>query len=803
MKPNRATRCGRRAALALVMGLVLSLVAGVAGATGNGDLNGDGKVDAGDVLLLYRALHGQVTLTPAEQAAADVAPMVGGVSQPDGKVNEGDLLLLLRALEGADVDGDGLGPAAEQQGGTSLFSSDTNGDGIPDNLEDSDGDGLNAFEEQALGSSSADPSGIGSADPAYTPVLANPVTYPDTQTIHPLVLFYASRPSANLARLAPLKQLLLADGYTVADFTDPPPPAGVDLFKFPFNGCPSSWPTCGQYMYDLGKADIFVLVEPSQPIDSTEAQAISALLSIDDTAVLSLVERQGNAQLLVSDLGATIAGEDVTHEPPSCPPGLGTCPPGWSTFQTGNSSLDSTSPVVTGSGPSQTLSSVTDFLAGALDGPPLVQYTPDTRYPATYRSDLTYPSGSTAQTPSGPVDAAGLSAGLSVDVPRNLCGVDMLLHRRFFSADIESMTTLVDGTGAKRGFLAPGRNDDQQMTLNVFHWLDGTLDPPPPVPEWELITANQVCSGQQTDDPGYNPTISSPTYAVGTGPQWLFDDSHQNNSKLNGNYHGFEKLLEADGYRIQSSSNTFDSANYFNGIEGLVVENPHTAITQSEASAVFNFVQGGGSLLLIVDHMPYPTNVEPYLAPLLGIDFPTTDLGSEGIASAPPDCRPYAPGCVISNIVYSTSPLNSAEGQLVTGNPVIDGRGANESVSLVRSFFGSGFETTANASQIGVHVPVIDFPSTAIFSDTGNSAAGLLQGMTIEIGSGRVYVSSEAGMFTAQIQGYTDQLDANGQVVLDANGNPVQVPYGQWGMNSEPGDQQLLLNVMHWLDHLD
>jgi hypothetical protein len=800
--PGRRLRRGRLGAAAAAVGLVLALGAGAAGAGGafaKGDVNGDGSVDAGDVLLLQQALQGRVTLTPAQAAAADVAPMVGGRSQPDGVVNEADLMLLIRALEGVDVDGDGLGPAAEQQGGTSLFSSDTNGDGIPDSLEDSDGDGLDAFEEQALGSSSADPSGIGYADPAYTPIVPTPA-YP--AGTGPLVLFYASRPSADLPRMAPLRQLLLADGYRVADFTDAPPPANVDLSYFP-QYCPSAWTGCAQYVADFLAADVFVLVEPSQAIDATEANAISMLLAYAAMPSLSIGERGGNAQALVSQLGAAFQAQDVTHVPVSCPPGLGTCPAGWSTFRTADATLDPTSPIVAGANPTQTLSTVTAFLAGALGAPPPPQDTPDTRHPATYRPVLQYGPGSTGQTPAGPVDAAGLAAGLSVHVPRNLCKgawtLDLEVKRRFFAADVELLTSLVDGTGARRGFLAPGRNDDQQMALNLFHWLDESLDPIPNVPLFQQITADDVCAGSQTDDPTYNPVLASPAYAAGTGPRWLVDSGHANASTLASRYQGFGKLLGADGYRVEDSPNTFDQVD-FSGVRGLVIVDPGTAISAAEFQYVFDFVQSGGSLLLVVDHAPFTANVAQ-AAPLLGIDFPT-NLGP-GVVSEPPVCTPFPAGCMIRNIVYALAPQSGAEGTILGGHPVVDGRSASEKVSMVRSFLGSAFQPTANASQIGVQVPVIVYPPDAAFLFTGIPAAGMLEGMAIQIGAGRVYVSSESAMFTAQIKGYTQLLDANGQPVFLPDGSPEDVPYGYFGMNSEPGDQQLLLNVIHWLDHLD
>ena len=61
-------------------------------------------------------------------------------------------------------------------------------------------------------------------------------------------------------------------------------------------------------------------------------------------------------------------------------------------------------------------------------------------------------------------------------------------------------------------------------------------------------------------------------------------------------------------------------------------------------------------------------------------------------------------------------------------------------------------------------------------------AAGYAQGLAFSFGSGRVYVSGEAGMFTAE--------------VLGGRGGGLR-----W-MHAQPRDQnqQFLLNVLHWLD---
>lgn len=85
----------------LIVALVLLGLAPAAKASQlKGDINADGRVNAADALLLQRHLTEGYVLTTAEQDAADVAPLIGGVPQPDTLLTLGDLTVLLRAVQG-------------------------------------------------------------------------------------------------------------------------------------------------------------------------------------------------------------------------------------------------------------------------------------------------------------------------------------------------------------------------------------------------------------------------------------------------------------------------------------------------------------------------------------------------------------------------------------------------------------------------------------------------------------------------------------------------------------------------------
>jgi len=68
--------------------------------TAPGDINGDGKVDVGDVLRVLRIILGMEAATADDYAKADVAPMINGKPAPDGVIDIGDAVVILNMAVG-------------------------------------------------------------------------------------------------------------------------------------------------------------------------------------------------------------------------------------------------------------------------------------------------------------------------------------------------------------------------------------------------------------------------------------------------------------------------------------------------------------------------------------------------------------------------------------------------------------------------------------------------------------------------------------------------------------------------------
>jgi len=97
----------------------------------DGDVNGDGQVDAADALLILRIVQGYLVPGAEQEERADIAP-VGQAPENPVSVNPADAMLMNRAMDGVDVDGDGLDTQGENAIGSSPFLDDTDGDGHPD-----------------------------------------------------------------------------------------------------------------------------------------------------------------------------------------------------------------------------------------------------------------------------------------------------------------------------------------------------------------------------------------------------------------------------------------------------------------------------------------------------------------------------------------------------------------------------------------------------------------------------------------------------------------------------------------------
>ncbi len=257
----------------------------------------------------------------------------------------------------------------------------------------------------------------------------------------------------------------------------------------------------------------------------------------------------------------------------------------------------------------------------------------------------------------------------------------------------------------------------------------------------------------------------------------LLDEAHFNFHTLAGRYAPFARLLRRDGFVLSSlrepwTKGAVASAKVLVVANALAERNAQgdwtlptpAAFSQNELETIRDWVAGGGALFLIADHMPFPGANET-LASAFGIWF-INGFATDSTCSA-------------DEFVF-----RRVDGTLAD-DPITTGRQSHERIDSVRTFTGQAFRVSGAGRPLLTLATgaVVLMPTTAWeFSDSTPRlpADGLLQGVVLVHGKGKVAGFGEAAMFSAQVSG--------------AQRRPM-------GMNAPAAGQnvQFLLNVMHWL----
>ena len=294
-----------------------------------------------------------------------------------------------------------------------------------------------------------------------------------------------------------------------------------------------------------------------------------------------------------------------------------------------------------------------------------------------------------------------------------------------------------------------------------------------------LLFFTGVSFSQQIGDPDFNPPIFNPAYPPGEGSIIYIDEAHNNFHTTEGRYKPFAELLERDGFVINPLKDTIHK-NTLENVDILVISNAlnirntadwtlptPSAFTEDEIKNIVDWVMNGGSLFLIADHMPFPGAVHD-LAKEFGFELS-------------------------NNFAFDTT--NKILGDLFTrkdgtleDNFITNGRSEQERVDSIYSFTGEAFQIPDDATPVLILNDnfISLMPDTAwnFKQDTPEiSVAGWSQGSVKKFGKGKIAMWGEAAMFSAQIAGE----------------QKIKV-----GMNSPKAkhNYQLLLNIIHWLDHI-
>ena len=289
-----------------------------------------------------------------------------------------------------------------------------------------------------------------------------------------------------------------------------------------------------------------------------------------------------------------------------------------------------------------------------------------------------------------------------------------------------------------------------------FHMVSRLLRPA------ALLLAIGTLPAAQAAPPSGSQAATTKTVAI--------DEAHKNTHSFSTpSFRGLVELLQSEGFRVQPFSVAV-TAIALKGIDVLLISGPGgwltaaDSLTGREVDQLLQWIRGGGSLLLILDHMPAPAHAV-LLTKALGI----SEWHDGYVLVKMPDSN------LISPIVFwrsdtlpanapATGPTGPGGGRGYQGadavlarHPITDGRRADERVQRVATFGGSAFRPPKDAEvlltlpggalsfippPIPNQVPVMTEQTPRV--DVG----GWAQGAVLRIGRGRVAVFGETGLFS-------------------------------------------------------
>jgi hypothetical protein len=315
------------------------------------------------------------------------------------------------------------------------------------------------------------------------------------------------------------------------------------------------------------------------------------------------------------------------------------------------------------------------------------------------------------------------------------------------------------------------------------------------------FTGSNICglAAQQIPDPNFDATVAHHVYTA-NHPRVAIDEGHKNFHTAGGLFKPFADLARNDGYDVVKNDAMFTS-DTLRGFDVLVISNAvgklendnnnsTPAFTKPECDAVYEWVAAGGALFLIADHGPMGDASAP-LARRFGVT-----LGNGFVLDTNPDNF---------NDNDPTELIFSEHNHLLGEHPITRGRDNSERLHKLVAFTGESVTIPRGAiailtlSQTTGEAPTRSDSQLLFVDDPAKAQANResalakwpvrdhAMAIAFLVGRGRVVISGEAGMLTAQVykrkaKDGTDEFV--GKMGMDVPGND---------------DRQYVLNVLHWL----
>lgn len=262
-----------------------------------------------------------------------------------------------------------------------------------------------------------------------------------------------------------------------------------------------------------------------------------------------------------------------------------------------------------------------------------------------------------------------------------------------------------------------------------------------------------------------------------------FDEGHRNAFKVTGKMKKLGELLENDGYNIIVDTGRFTLSRLLKydilitggavgklSWDSLSMTFPQ-AFSFDEIEAIYNWINQGGSLLLMTDHPPFDTSVTALVSKLgskSGVGIVKDSINSFRSIKQ----QNYHQGWIIF----------SKDNKGLSNHPIVNGRNKNEQIHQVMTQGGSSISGPFGSTNILAFSKFAQNEMHRTF--VGPTPLQNAQMVAYNLGKGRVVITADGTFFSAQTVTYKDG-DSFGL-----------------GMSRKDFDnRQLVLNVIHWLSY--
>lgn len=288
-------------------------------------------------------------------------------------------------------------------------------------------------------------------------------------------------------------------------------------------------------------------------------------------------------------------------------------------------------------------------------------------------------------------------------------------------------------------------------------------------------------NAQMVNDSTFDASVKRPKFKKGKGPALLIDAAHHNFIVEMGLAKPLVDVATADGYRPSIDSSLFTKA-YLSNYKIVVITpampftfgskkevTTESTFTPAEIDALHDWVNNGGSLILLSEHAPIDKSMTPVLNKF-GIQ------SSIGIVWDSLNCDKTIPMKGFQTLLK----FNKANGLLNTDHPITQGEQIGEQINAIVTYGGSGLTGPEYTSLFTLS------PSSEIkrWSGINPSGSATSQGLVGKVGKGKLVALGDCNGFTAMYinMGAGKKFFA-GMQVSDHN----------W--------KQFVLNTLHWLSN--